>query len=437
MFSVILNKKETSEETIFTKEKIKAIRNHPHLLGHLISKTKLSEIHSYWIRYIWDTNDNKTLQAHRNSYKTTSILLVGCIWYLLFNPNCRIGIIRKTFTDAAEIIEAINLAMERVEVQELFKAVHGEYPRFKIRRAGRTTFSFKETNTPECSLNAHGTDYGITGKHYDRIIGDDMITLRDRLSGADRKKTKEVLRELMTNIIEPGKPFSLIGTPWHRDDAWTLVSNPLCFPVDSCNILTPEQIEEKRKLTTPSLYAANYLLKHQADEDQLFSDPITDFWEYSCRSVWGHIDAAYDGNHTNGLTFMGRRKDGQLQGAGYTYPGHAEKWIKKIKARYDKYRTSGIFVEKNADKGWIASLLKKAGMNVIPYHEKDNKHMKITTHLYGAWPGMVWDKDADPDYLLQICDYMEGEEPDDCADSAASLIRQKFSEKVGADNAQW
>jgi hypothetical protein len=39
---------------------------------------------------------------------------------------------------------------------------------------------------------------------------------------------------------------------------------------------------------------------------------------------------------------------------------------------------------------------------------------------------LVWDENIQPEYMNQILDYMEGQEPDDCPDSAASLLRMAY-----------
>ena len=51
---------------------IEQIRQHPHILGHLGGKSLLTEMHSDWIRYIWDTTRSRSLKAHRGSYKSTT-----------------------------------------------------------------------------------------------------------------------------------------------------------------------------------------------------------------------------------------------------------------------------------------------------------------------------------------------------------------------------
>lgn len=320
--------------------------------------------------------------------------------------------------------------MKTTEARELFYLAHGEYPNFRTQREGKLEFSFKKTATPEGSINALGIDTGITGKHAEKIICDDFATLKDRISTAEREKTISMIQEIRTNIIDQGYHCGFIGTPWHKKDAWSILPKPLVFDVEVCGILSKKEIEEKRKITLPSLFAANYLLKHISDEGRLFNDPFYKPWLLSYTDVWGHIDSAFDGVDTCGLTFMAKKSsEGRIQAFGKVYGGNVKNWIDTIEAEYRKRRCKGMYVESNTDKGYTADLLRQRGIHVVDggYHESQNKHIKISSHLYDAWKKIDWDPETDIEYMEQVIDYEKNSGPDDCPDSAASLIREKFS----------
>jgi hypothetical protein len=374
------------------------------------------------------------LLAHRGSFKTTSIIIIGCIWWLLFHPNDRIAIIRKRYTDAAECLYTIRNIFSIPVLIELFRYAHnGTEPKLKIKRDSKLQFNFKQTQTPEGNIDAYGIDTGITGKHYDLIICDDFVTIKDRVSKADRERTKLIIQEIITNIIDPGKFVKFIGTPWHKDDCWNFLHNagviPIKYDYRQTGILTENEITEKRKTITPSLFAANYELKHIASEDALFTNPNFKRWEFKRTGIFGHLDAKYSGEHTNGLTFFRKKHDGRIQGVGFCFPDHVKNKYDFIVEKWKKYFCGTFLLEDNADKGFVADELKKRGIPVQTYHEKENKHVKITNYLYKYWTKIDWDQDTDPEYLNQILDYIEGQEPDDCPDSAASLLREKFHKK--------
>lgn len=418
----------------FTNQHLIEIKKHPHLLGLIAGKSKLTSLHSEWIKYLWDgpQDEFRALQAHRGSYKTTA-MAVGIVRWMLFHPDDRIAVIRKTFTDAAEVVDIISQMMDLPEIKALFKFAQGHVPRTQVRRYGKLRYNFKYHITPEGNVNAHGLDGSIVGKHYDVIWMDDFITLRDRISTADRDKTKELLREIITNIIDPGKRVIFTGTPWHRDDAWNIVPAEMRkYNVEQCGILSEKEVEQKKKTTTPFLYALNYDLKITVDEGCLFADPnrIRN-WDFLERNVYAQLDAAYDGDNHCALTIMSRKKNTDtFQAVGWVYEGNVKDWIPEVVKKCNQYRAKKIYVENNADKGYTADKLKEYGLSVGPYDESMNKHIKISTLLYEVWDKILWIEETEDGYLNQIIDYREGQEPDDAPDSASSLVRQAFKKAV-------
>jgi hypothetical protein len=353
---------------------------------------------------------------------------------MLFKPNDRIALIRKSFTDAAAVVYSVARAMEMPQVQELFKYAHGEYPKPIVRRNGLLRYNFKESVTTEGNLQAKGLNEGITGLHFDKLICDDIITLRDRTSRVERERSIELVRELITNIIDPGKGSIWIGTPWHRDDAWKVIQT-FCeiakYPISQYNFLGPEEVDKKRRTTTPYLFSANYELDLPSDESLLFSDPsYSEGWDYTVKDAIAHVDAAYDGDHYCALTIASPLKkagEDMYQAIGFAYSGNVKNWIPEITRLCKKYRVRYIYCETNPDKGYTADKLAEYGMRTKSYSEGMNKYRKITTYLFDVWNRILWDPATDDEYMVQVTDYKEGNEPDDAPDSAASLFREGFT----------
>ena len=412
---------------------LKLVIDQPHYLGWLIGKDKLNSLHSEWIKYCWDSNEPRALMAFRGGYKSTAIDVVGIIRWFLIRPNERIALIRKSFNDASTVVSAVKQAMEMPEVKELFKVAHGFYPKATMAKEGKLRYNFKTTITPEVSLTAHGIDGSLTGMHYDKIICDDIITLKDRISKAERERTKESVNELATNIIDPGKGSLWIGTPWHKDDAWCEINkftDIAMYPITQYNFLGEKAVEDKRKTTTPFLFAANYELEIHKDETSLFSEPnMAEGWDYSKRS-YAHIDCAYDGNHYCALTILSPLDNDdpslakKFQGIGFTYPGNCKAWAPEVARLFRRYKCRFLLNETNPDKGYFANQMEKLGVRTKTYAETENKHIKISTNLYEYWDSIYWSPDTDPEYLNQCIDYREKSEPDDAPDSCASLIRE-------------
>jgi hypothetical protein len=295
--------------------------------------------------------------------------------------------------------------------------------------AGELSFNFKTSNTAEANITAYGIGTAITGGHTDVIIADDIITLEDRTSRAERESVKEHIRELAANIIDPGKLTIWLGTKWAQSDGWDVIeefTEVKKFPVEKYNFLPEEEIEEKRRRLTPFLFAVNYSLELMADESLMFQEPK---WGYFDPESWrtmpviGHLDCAYGGDDTCALTFKAENHM-----IGFSHDGHVQGWYDFIKAQYNKYHCRKILLETNSDKGYVAKELRAMGLNSHTYTESDNKSVKISTYLYGAWHDLIWDEGTDPVYMEQILDYRpSGGGHDDAPDSAACLCRETYS----------
>jgi hypothetical protein len=417
---------------------LEKIADQPHIIGWIAGRTKLTPLHSDWIKYIWTSGKSVSLMAHRGSYKSTAIVMIGAVWYMLFNPDVRIAVVRKTYADAVDATATIAKIMEMPEIRELFRFAHGTYPEFTKRREGAISFNFKKTVTPEGSVTAYGLNSPLTGRHFDFILCDDISTLKDRLYRAEREYTANIWRELATNIIDRGKSCCYIGTPWAKEGVEAIIPPPKKYSVHDCNLISPQELEQIRSTTTPALYSANYELKFVSDEDALFSDPQTDNWKTTdIEIVRAHVDSAYGGGDFNALTIAARRKDGTIQVVGFTYKGAISECIDEIADVCKRYKVRKVFVEKQSDRGWTAKMLRDRSLIVQEYDENLKKEHKIATYVYEVWQRLVWAPETDDEYLIQITDWTaDSKNHDDAIDSLASLCRQCFSTK-GARAERW
>lgn len=429
-----------------TEDHIALFAQYPHLLGNLMGMELLTEMHSQWIRYLWLSPKSSSLQAHRGSYKTTACTELGIVWWLLFNPDEKMALIRQNKTAASDTLKAVTKYFKHPVVQEVFRVAHGTYPVILSEAYGTLDMSFKTSISKEHTVDAHGIDSVPTGSHYNRIICDDVIVHEDRLSKARRERTKEGLREVYTNIINRGCPVLHIGTPWHAEDGWNTptVPDPVMFDITQTGLIPPEEALEIRSKTTASLYAANYLLKHMSDEEQIFKDPTYDNWKFSVDGTVAHLDAKFSGDHTGALTFMTRLPNGKIQVKGFVFHENVKDMVGFIKKEYRRHRCTKLFLETNPDQGYTSQLLSRkdehgVGLNTEDYRESMNKHNKIVTYGLEFWKDLVFDPSmmsSEPgyekqiEYMSQLMDYSEKEEPDDAADSLASLLRQGFSGAV-------
>lgn len=441
---------------MITRTDLELVRDWPHLIGHLCGKSKLSAIHSDWMKILWDAPPEENvvaLQSHRGAYKTTACTEMGIIYDLLFHPSHRIALIRETFTEAANTLDAIKKYMRLEPVRALFMAAHGAMPEETMSREGEVTYSFKRLVTKEPSIHAYGINQVPTGAHFDRILCDDIVTINSRLSNAARERVKMGVTEIITNIIDPGNNVLIVGTPWHRDDAWhtknadgeCIIPEPYKFLPEDTGILSPEELEVKRKGTTFSLFRINYYLDDSVrDDGQIFDEPRYDDFDLGLprRMYNAHVDAAWNGACTNAVTVMYRNPSTQaIHAWGKMYDGNVLDHKTEILRDIREHCGSILHIETNPDKGMLSREFKSVpgAPIVLPYHEDMNKDHKIITYLKKTWNNIYWAPDTDPRYILQILDYREGQDPRDCPDSAASCYRQAFyaSEKGSVHSALW
>ncbi len=404
------------------------IRN-PHLFGQYLGYKDLIPLHSEWINDAWINKSVKSMQAHRNSYKTTAILIVGAIWWLLFhNPNETILFIRKAETDAQKILSAIKTHLEGSKVLAIAEEIYGvKQLKTDVWSNKSIKLSIKTDTTPEGNIEAKGSTAAITGSHYGKIFPDDIITLKDRVSKAEREWIKDFVRELRNIKKEDGELF-FSGTPWHKDDAWTIVPEPKVYPLGLVPIkgFMPDEIEAKkaelREGTTISLYTANYELKHISDGMSLFPEPVYGNWLDGIGTI-AYLDPSYMGDNTTALSIGGRSED-TAYCRGYVWNENIIDLYDVIVDKLKRYNCGTLYIETNADKGLSMKDISEKWSAVRGIHEKENKHIRIVDFAVRHFKNIIWANDTDDTYMNQIIDYQEGQDPDDAADSLAGLMRQ-------------
>ena len=402
---------------------VQSLKSDPVKYAHLLGFTLLTDLHNDWIRKMVLEKEDFTLLGHRGSYKTTCLSFAFALLIVL-KPDKTIFFIRKTDDDVIEIVTQTRKILESTLFTYIVKEIYGVDLILTTASAYKIDTNLNTSNRGQVQLQGMGLNGSITGKHADYVFTDDIVNLKDRVSRAEREQTKRQYQELQ-NIKNRDGRIANTGTPWHKDDAIsTEMPNVTRFTVYDTGLVTEEQQRQLRSSMSPSLYAANYELKHIADSDSLFPEPV--FWNGSVDAIFNgksHVDAAYGGADYTAYTIMRKTKDGYI-GYGKLWHGHVSQHIAEMSQLQQKYRAGSISCEKNGDKGFLSRDLRNAGFVVTDYNERENKYLKIATHLKKQWQNIKWLPETDPEYLAQILDYTENAEHDDAPDSAASLIRQ-------------
>lgn len=410
---------------------IRAIKAHPSKYLNMMGFERKNPAYDEWMRHMLFDQSDWTLQAFRGSGKTTCVSAALAL-YVILKPNTRIAFMRKTDTDVKEVMSQVQTMIQRPESQVISSLIWGAP--IKLVKATQTEISTNLTNDPRGSaqLTGMGINGSLTGKHYDVIFTDDIVNRKDRISRAERENTKSVYMELQ-NIKNRGGRIINTGTPWHIEDCFSIMPAPEKWDYKSMpDLISDDEVSDIKKRMTPSLFAANYELRHIASDDVIFTNPQVGASLEKVYHAECHIDAAYYGEDYTAFTAMAYH-DGKFYVYGRLWRKHILDVIDQIKEDYTRLMLGRLYIETNADKGFAAMDLKKKGFRVVPYTESENKHAKITTSLKSIWPDVVFVEGTDPEYINQICDYTEDADHDDAPDSAASLaLRGKFPKKNGA-----
>ena len=401
--------------------------NEPYKIGHWVGFKDLTTLHNEWLRSFLYADADQTLLAHRGSYKTTDLSLFLAI-HTVIKPNENVMFFRKTDDDVTEVLTQSQKILKSGAMQSVVRDLYGTELEL-IKENNSEIHTNLCTSTKGVSqVVGLGIGTSITGKHADIVVTDDIVNLKDRISKAERERTKIQYMELQ-NICNRGGRFINTGTPWHKEDAISIMPNVRKYDCYSTGLIKRDKLEELRQSMSDSLFAANYELKHIADKDAMFNEPKFTKEKDLIYNGVAHIDAAYDGADGTAYTIFHKISDGRIVGFGKRWDKHVDDCLSEIGVYHKMFRAGSISCEKNADKGYLAKELRGLGYSVNPYDESMNKFVKISTYLRSNWKNIVWLEDTDPEYINEILDYSDHAEHDDSPDSAASLLRSLEKKK--------
>lgn len=142
----------------------------------------------------------------------------------------------------------------------------------------------RRTNPKEATIEAWGVvDGQPTGKHFSRLIYDDLVTKESVSTPEMIAKTTSAL-ELSYNLGADGGAKRFIGTRYHYNDSYKMImdrgtAKPRIYPATEDGtvagepvLLSREVLAEKRRDMGPYTYACQMLQDPKADETQGFRE---------------------------------------------------------------------------------------------------------------------------------------------------------------------
>lgn len=411
------------------KKLVKLMKERPVEIAKLVGFEDMGDLHNDWIKKMVYGKEDITILGHRSSYKTSCLSIAIALLIILY-PFKNIIFLRKTDDDVIEVIRQVSNILKSPVFDWIVEQIYDIRLTFKADTFTKIDTCLNTSNKGAVQLLGIGTNGSLTGKHADIIFTDDIVNLKDRTSKAERDRVKTVYMELQNVKNREGRLVNT-GTPWHKEDCISTMPNVHKYDCYSTGLLNKEQLQQLREKMTPSLFSANYELKHIADEDALFANP--QFFKDDPEQIKEgksliydgvcHIDAAYGGADSTAFTII-KEREGKFYVYGKKYPKHVDKALTDIYRLQALYRAGTIYCERNADKGYLEKEMHKDGKLVQGYQENMNKYVKIATYLQRNWSSVFFHEDTDPEYLNEILDYTENAQHDDCPDSLASILRE-------------
>lgn len=403
------------------KRLIELIRKDPVKIARAVGFEDMRELHNEWLKMMVYSNEDKTILGHRSSYKT-SCLSVSLSLMLVLYPQYKIIFMRKTDDDVIEVINQVVKILSTPTFMYIVQDLYGVDLSFKVATSFKVDTNLNTSTQGAVQLLGIGTSGSLTGKHADIIVTDDIVNTKDRVSRAERERVKLVYMELQ-NVKNRGGRILNTGTPWHKEDAISTMPNVETYDCYTTGLISKEKLQDIRSKMTPSLFSANYELKHIADEEALFTNPNFFSDEKMLYDGISHIDASYGGSDGTAYTII-KQHGKDFYVLGKRYDKHVDKCLTDIYMYQDRYRAGTIYCERNADKGYLEKKINKGRYFAQGYQESTNKYVKIATYLLENWGHIYFHEDTDPNYLNEILDYTENASHDDSPDSLASILRE-------------
>ena len=232
-------------------------RYHPASVGCMVGFRDLrDDLHGRWMQRILYGDGDYTLQAHRLSYKSSCLSVALAMWCVLHHGYNAL-FMRKTDADTVESIAQAKKVAENEALRNMASVLMGQSVTLAKSTGNALTVSTYDSPRGADQLLGCGIGGNLKGKHADLIVCDDVINLQDRVSRAERERTKAVVQELR-NIVTRGGRIVFIGTPWHPEDAFSLVAEPERHDCYHTGLIAPDKLEQLRQSMAPSLSAPNY-----------------------------------------------------------------------------------------------------------------------------------------------------------------------------------
>lgn len=222
------------EKVKIVEEMLAGADNADAMVGHLI-KTSDFELAYYLVcKYVTKRSVkglHKSIISNISSHRSTLDLAprgfgkstVGdvdyCITNILRDPNIRIMIGSKTQTQAEAFLKEVRTHFEQnVDLLRIF----GDWKKSKDNVWNDKEFTVNKRTIikKEATLTALGASGAVISKHFDIIIGDDLVGLENARTERQRANLKEWFYSSLFPTLEPDGKIHILGTRYNPLDLY-------------------------------------------------------------------------------------------------------------------------------------------------------------------------------------------------------------------------
>lgn len=189
-----------------------------YLVCKYITKRSVQELHKSIIANI--SSNKSTLDlAPRGFGKSTVGDVDYCITRILRDPNIRIMIGSKTQTQAQAFLKEIRTHFEQNE--DLLR-IFGDWKTSKDNVWSDREFTVNKRNIikKEATVTALGASGAVISKHFDIIIGDDLVGLENARTERQRANLIEWFYSSLIPTLEPDGEIHILGTRYNPLDLY-------------------------------------------------------------------------------------------------------------------------------------------------------------------------------------------------------------------------
>lgn len=183
-----------------------------------ITCRSLQPLHASIIHNVSDNQASMDL-APRGHGKSTIGDVDFCITKVLRNPDIRIMIGSKTQTQASAFLKEIRTHFEQnVNLIRIF----GDWKKSRdnVWNDKEFTVNRRTVIKKEATVSALGVSGAVVSKHFDIIIGDDLVGFENARTEAQRKVLKEWFYSSLYPTLEPDGEIHILGTRYSPMDLY-------------------------------------------------------------------------------------------------------------------------------------------------------------------------------------------------------------------------